>query len=172
VIVGPTSDDRVELTYQVALADTATTANQLPHLFQECVRVFLGGLDKQFVAVLAEILSEEVKPLLDRRDAGLLGRELQAPVEHELLDQWLNFIFQPFLGGAGNDEVIRIANEVYPRTRRALYRELLFEHPFQSVQSQVSQRGRDDAPYTMDNNSLRHRWRCGLRPLEANNGGS
>jgi len=36
----------------------------------------------------------------------------------------------------------------------------------------VPQGGVMTPPYTMDNNSLRPGWRCGLRPLGANNGGS
>ena len=62
------------------------------------MRVFLGGSDEQLAVVLAEVLSEEVEPLLDVRDAGFLWRELQAPVAQELLDQWLDFIFQQVLG--------------------------------------------------------------------------
>ena len=152
MVVGPATNDWVELTDQVGLADSATLTNQLPHLVQESVRIFLGGLDKQLAAILAEILSEEVEPLFNMGDAGFLWRELQATVAHKLLDHWLNLIFQYFLGRAGDDEVVRISNEVYFQAGCPLDRELLFEQPFQSVQCQVSQRRRDDSLYTMDNN--------------------
>ena len=148
MVVGPTPDDGVELTYQVGLAESAILANQLPHLFQERVRVFLGRLDEQLAAILAEVLSEEVKPLLDVRDAGFLWRELQAPVAQELLDQWLDFVFQHFLGRAGDDEVVRISDEVYlwadGSSVRILPGEVLLQEWFQSVQSQVGQCGRDN----------------------------
>ncbi len=112
------------------------------------MRVFPGGLDEQLSAILAQVLSEEVEPLPDVRDAGFLWRELQAPVAQELLDQWLDFIFQHGLVRAGDDEVIRIPDEVYPWADgfsvRILPGEALFQECFQSVQSQVGQRGRDN----------------------------
>src|SRR5664279_1402743 len=73
MVVGPAPDDGVEFTYQVGLADPATLVNQLPHLFQERVRVLLGRLDKQLAAILAEVLSQEVESLFDMCDAGFLG---------------------------------------------------------------------------------------------------
>lgn len=156
VIVGPAPNHGVELVDQVALADSAVAANKLPHLFQERVRVLPGRLGEQFSAELAEGLSEEVKPLCDVRDARLLWRELQAPIAQKLFDQWLDFIFQQFLGAAGDDEVVRIAHEVHfrivPLPLEFLPREVLFESLLQSVQCQVGQRGRDYALYTMDNN--------------------
>ena len=78
MVISPTPNDGIELTYQVGLADAAPLTDQLPHLFQERMRVFLGGLDEQLSAILAQVLSEEVEPLLDVRDAGFLWRELQA----------------------------------------------------------------------------------------------
>ena len=127
MVVGPAPDDGVELTDQVGLAESAILANQSPHLFQERVRVLLGRLDEQLAAILAEVLSEEVEPLFDRRDAGFLGRELQTPVAQKLLDQWFDFIFQHFLGRAGDDEVVRISNEVYLSGWASRFpRELLF----------------------------------------------
>ena len=80
MIVDPAPHNGVELTDQDSLAESAIAANELPHLFQERVRVFLGRLNEQLAAEFTEVLSEEVESLLDRRDAGLLGRELQAPV--------------------------------------------------------------------------------------------
>jgi hypothetical protein len=55
-------------------------------------------------------LSKEVESVFDMRDAGLLGRELQAPVSQKLLNQWFDFVFQQFLGCAGDDEVITPAS--------------------------------------------------------------
>ena len=113
VIKGPAPQNGVELTDQVSLAESATAANDLAHLLQEGVRVFLGGLDEQHVAEFAEVLSKEVESGFDGRDAGFLGRELQAPVGQKLFDQWLDFIFQQFLGAASDDEVVRVTNEVH-----------------------------------------------------------
>ncbi len=148
VVVHPTPNDRVELSDQVYLTGSAILTHQLPHLFQKSMRVLLGRPDNQLAVKLAEVLSEEVEPLLDVRDAGFLWRELQAPVAQKLLDQWLDFIFQHVLGRAGDDEVIRITNEVYlgieDASLDALHTEALFQERFQSVQCQVGQRGRDN----------------------------
>ena len=149
VVVHPATNDRIELAYQVGLAGSAILTNQLPRLVQKNARVLLGRLDNQLAIKLAEVLSEEVEPLLDVRDAGFLWRELQAPVAQELLDQWPDFIFQHILGRAGDDEVVRIANEVYlwadGFSVRILPGEVLFQEWFQSVQSQVGQCGRDNS---------------------------
>src|SRR2546430_14234350 len=95
------------------------------------------------------MLSEEVEPLVNMCDAGLLRRELQAPFAKELLDEGADFTFQHVPGRTGDDEVIRISNEVDfgidGRPRNLLPMEGLVEEIFQSVQNQVRQRGRDDA---------------------------
>ena len=148
MIIHPSPDHRVELTDQFHLAEPPTLAGELPHLDQEVMRVLLGGLDEQLAAIFPEVLSEEVEPVVDMGDAGFLGRELQAPVAQELLDQRFDFIFQQLLGHAGDNEVIRISDEVdfgkdgspfYPLRTEALLKEF-----FQSIQSQVGQCGRDN----------------------------
>jgi hypothetical protein len=47
------------------------------NLLQEGLDVLLGRLNQQFAVVLAYILAQEIKPVLDMRDAGLLLREFQ-----------------------------------------------------------------------------------------------
>ena len=140
MVVYPATNDRVELTYQVNLTCAPVLTHQLPHLFQKVMRILFGRPDNQLAVKLAQVLSEEVVPLFNMRDAGFLWRELQAPVAQELLDQWLDFIFQHGLVRAGDDEVIRISNEVYLWIDRhsvdALHGEALFQECFQSVQSQ------------------------------------
>jgi len=79
MIVDPAPDDRVELTYQAFLAGGFVRINNPPDFLQERVRVLFRWLDEQCAVELAEMLSEEVKPLVNMRDAGFLGRELQAP---------------------------------------------------------------------------------------------
>jgi hypothetical protein len=113
------------------------------------MRVLLRRLDEQLAVILAEVLSEEVEPFFDRRDAGFLWRELQTTVAQKLLDQWSDFIFQHVLSRAGDDEVIRVTNEVdlepvlpgsVAPPAKGDFQELL-----QSVQRHVRQRWRDDA---------------------------
>ena len=55
---------------------------------------FLEGVIRSLPPYLRRFCPRKSNPLFDMRDAGLLGRELQAPFAHELLDQWLDFIFQ------------------------------------------------------------------------------
>jgi hypothetical protein len=80
MIVHPAPDDRVELTYQAFLADGFVRIDDAPDFLQEHVRVLFRWLDEQFAVELAEMLSEEVEPLINMRDAGFLWRELQAPL--------------------------------------------------------------------------------------------
>jgi len=161
MVVGPTPDDGVEMTDQGGLAESAILANELPHLFQERVRVLLGRLDEQLAAILAEVLSEEVEPLFDMCDAGFLWRELQTPVSQELLDQWLDFVFQHVLGRAGDDEVVRISDEVYlwadGFSVHILPGEVLLQEWFQSVQSQVGQGVKPGVKRRWSDLSQRHR---------------
>ena len=89
VVIHPATNDRIELTNQVNLTYAPVLTHQLPHFFQKVMRVLLGRADNQLAVKLAQVLSEEVEPLPDVRDAGFLWRELQAPVAQELLDQWL-----------------------------------------------------------------------------------
>jgi hypothetical protein len=101
----------------MVLFDRFVPANRRPDFLQESVHVFLGRFYQKFAVILSDVHSEEVEPLLNVRDAGFLWRELQAPVAQKLLDQWLDFIFQQFLGRAGNDEVIRISYDVTERIK-------------------------------------------------------
>ena len=112
MVVRPTSDDRVELSYQMQLTDGFVRLDEIPDFLQERVRVLFRRPYEQFAVELAEILSEEIKPLVNMRDASLLRRELQSPFVHKLLDEGEDFVFQHVLGRTGDDEVIRIPNQV------------------------------------------------------------
>src|SRR5947207_3216451 len=144
MVIGPTPNNGVEMTNQVGLAGSVVLADTLPRLLQKHMRVFFGGSDEQPTLKLAEVLSEEVESVFDLHGAGFLRRELQAPVLQKLLDQWPDFIFQHFLGHTGNDEVIRISNEVHFGIGLPRRGERLLEQRFQSVQCQVRQRRRDN----------------------------
>ena len=90
------------------------------------------------------------------RDAGFLGRELQTAVAQKLLDQRLDFVFQHVPGRAGNDEVIRVPNEINLESVLLVSvtspAEGDFQELLQSIQGHVCQRRRNDSLYTMDNN--------------------
>ena len=73
MVVHPAPDDRVEQTNQVFLAGGFVRINDTSDFLQERVRVLLRRLNEQCATEFAEVLSEEVEPLLDVRDAGFLG---------------------------------------------------------------------------------------------------
>ena len=85
MVVRPPPNDRVEQTNQVHLTRGFIRPDDAPDFLQERVRVLLRRPDEQFAAELAEMLSEEVEPLINMRDAGFLWRELQTPLAQELL---------------------------------------------------------------------------------------
>jgi len=58
------------------------------------------------------VLSEKVKSIRNMRDHRLLRREVEATLLQECLDQRFDFVFQEFLGGSRDDEVIGQADEV------------------------------------------------------------
>ena len=111
---------------------------------------FLEGVVRSLPPYLPQVLPQEVEALFDMRDAGFLGRELQAPFEQEPLDQWLDFILQQLFRASGDDEVIGISHEVHLRVVHlpigsSVPAKGLLEKPLQPVQCQVRQRRRDDA---------------------------
>ncbi len=112
MIIGPAPNDGVEHAYQVALLCCPKAAKCRPDFFQERMRVFLGRRRIDSAPPPTDVLSEEVEPLLDVGHAGLFGRELKAPFPQELLDHGTDSIFQLLFRATGDDEVIRIPNEV------------------------------------------------------------
>lgn len=62
MVVGPAPHQRVELTNELHLTQSARFSDTLPHLGQEDLDVLPGGPDKQLVLELAEVLAEEVEP--------------------------------------------------------------------------------------------------------------
>src|SRR6266498_1968008 len=95
------------------------------------------------------MLAQEIESLADVRDAGFLRREPQTTVAQKLFDQWPDFRFQQLLGAAGNDEVIRVSDEIDLRDEtnsiNLLPNEALFQESLQSVQGHVRQSRRSDS---------------------------
>lgn len=72
VILRPALDNRIEQAYQVDGLRCLVFPDDAPHLVQEVLDVLLGRFDDQFVLVLADILTKEIKTTLDMRDLRLL----------------------------------------------------------------------------------------------------
>src|SRR5215210_7379817 len=106
VIVRPPPDDRVQVRYQFADVELLVGLNKASDFTQEGFGVLPGRLDDELAVVPAYILSEEVEPVLDMRDSGLLRRESQSAWLQEVLDQRHDFFQQHFFRRAGDEEVV------------------------------------------------------------------
>ena len=76
--------------------------------------VLLGRLDEQFsVGIFAHVLSEEIKAFLHVRSDRLRGGKFKPSLLKELLDEGLDLSFQQVFRSTGDDEIIRVTNEVH-----------------------------------------------------------
>ena len=98
VIVDPSSNDWVEFHYQFSGSDGLIGLHDLPDLFEECFSHSLRRGDQQFVPlsrlVLAYLLTQEIEPILDMRDAGLFLREVSASFTQKRFDKRFDFLFE------------------------------------------------------------------------------
>ena len=117
MIVGPTPNLWVEFLNQISCRHAERGFDRGSDARQESFDIFLGGLDEQFaVRVTAHILSEEVKAFLHVRDNCLRRRKFKPSFWQEFLNDGFDLPFQQFFRPAGDDEVIRIADEIYRGT--------------------------------------------------------
>src|SRR5260370_8366932 len=86
-------------------------------------------------------------------DAGLLGREFQPSFAKELRDQRFDFILQHLFRASGDDEVVRVSNQIDHVGKLELNRlfESLAQLGLQPVQRRVGQHWRGYSPYTNAN---------------------
>src|SRR6266481_2916907 len=152
MIVCPTANLRVELIDQVGGRHTTCVLDDFSDAIQEGSNILLGRLDEQFpVRVSAHILPEKIKAALHMRDDRLRWRKFKTSFSQKLLDEGFDFSFQQFFRFAGNDEVIRITDEMDTRffTSKGLEtfscRKLFLQESLQSVQRAVSERGGDNS---------------------------
>ena len=76
VVVRPTANHRVEFLYQFPSRQGFVGLHDLSDFLKKCFHILLGWGNKQFVLfahlVLAYVLTEEIEPLFNMRDEGLL----------------------------------------------------------------------------------------------------
>ena len=114
MIVGPTANLWVELIDQIGGRHANPGFDRCSDSLQEGFNIFLGRLDEQFpVRVAAHVLSEEINAFLHVRNDRLRGREFEPPLVKELLNEGLDLSLQQVFRFTGNDEIIRIANEIH-----------------------------------------------------------
>src|ERR1700719_5120684 len=152
MIVRPTSNLWVELIDQIDGRHAMRSFDGSSDAIQEGSNILLGRLDEQFpVRVPTHALSEEIKAVLHVRDDRLRWRKFKTSFLQELLDEVFDFSFQQFFRFTGDDEVIRVTDEMNTRflTSKRLETftcgEFFLQESFQSVQRAVGERGRDDS---------------------------
>ncbi len=138
----PTSNDRVEFRDQFPGRQGFVCLHDLPNFLKECFHILLGWANKQLVPfshlVLAYVLAQEIKPILDMRDEGLLWRELETPFSQELFNKRLNFLFQKFFRSPSHQKVVCISYEVHKCSLSGFdLGEVVHQHPFKTVQRHI-----------------------------------
>src|SRR5580704_5432292 len=112
MIYSPSADHRVELAYQRRLCCVSITLDDGSDLVQQRFDALLRWLDQQLVAVLSDILPEEVEPFRDMRDSGFLLRQFQPTIRQEATDGGKNVGFEHVLRRTGDHKIIGITDDV------------------------------------------------------------
>src|SRR5262249_6468164 len=95
------------------------------------------------VVVTPYLLAQKVEAVFHLREFGFLVGESETPLGQEVLHERLDFITQKRRRRAGDNEVIRIANQVdaVPFPLRSGGAEALGQQRLQSIQGSIRQRG-------------------------------
>jgi hypothetical protein len=112
--------------------------------YHACLRTRRRRLDQDLAAVIApDVLSQEIEARLHMRDLGLLVRELEPSFLQEMGHERLDLITKEVLRCAGDQEVIRRADQVDLGLPLSLPRvgEAFRQQPLQSIQGPVRQDG-------------------------------
>src|ERR1700730_6691614 len=146
MIHSPPSDHRVELPYQCRLRCVSIALDDSSDLVQQRFNALLSWLGQQLVAVLSDILPEEVEPFLDMRDSGFFLRQLQPTIRQEAMDARENFGFEYVLRRTGHHKIIRITDDVDLGLPARTVRTGTRTHRlFQAIKRHVRNYGRDDS---------------------------
>ncbi len=93
VIPGPSSNFGVELSNQIACCGLLVRLDVCSDTLQKRVDVLFRGFNQQFSVVFSEMLSEEIKAVLNVRDERLLLGKCQPAFPHELLHERFHLVF-------------------------------------------------------------------------------
>ena len=114
MIISPTSYLGVEFFDQVGGRRTQGGFDRSSDVVQEGFHILLRRLDAPFsVWIPAHIVPKKIKAIFHVRDDCLRGRKLKPSFSQKLLDQGFDISFQQFFRFAGDDEVIRITDEIH-----------------------------------------------------------
>src|SRR5712692_3410355 len=100
VILRPAANDRVELDNEFPRWQRGVLPDDVSSLLQVGLDVFLGRFNEQFVSfavlVLADVLTEKIKPFFNMRDDRFFWGEHQPSFAHELLHKRFDLLFEEF----------------------------------------------------------------------------
>src|ERR1700693_2911186 len=122
---------------------TQVLADDLLHFGDNRHNTLPSGLDKQLaVRIAPNVLPKEVETLFYVRDQGLFRRKDQTTFSEEGFDQRLHRHSQQLLGVSGDDEVVRITDQMYLRCSTTLgafsaSRKNFPEPAFEAIESDV-----------------------------------
>src|SRR5215510_3663078 len=113
VIIGPSSDDRIDLHDQVSGSCLCIPFDDSPGFVQKrCYILFRWRDDDLAIVVSAKMLPEEIKSILNVRDSGLFWRKFQPSLSQEFFSERFHFIFQQLFRATGNNEVITVTHQM------------------------------------------------------------
>ena len=114
MIIGPTSYFRVEFLNQIGSRCAQRGLDDSSDAVHEGLNVLLGRHNEQFsIGISAYILAEKVEAFFHVRDDRLRGREFKSTLLQKLLNEEFDFSFQCLFRSTGDDEVIRIPDEMH-----------------------------------------------------------
>ena len=116
MIQGPTLYLLVEPNDHIACrCPTAIIPECCFDLVQKRADVLAGRLEQYLaVGITTHRLPQKVKAVFAMRDAGFLVGEFKTPLGQEMFHERLDFILKQKPRCAGNDEVIRITDQMHP----------------------------------------------------------
>jgi hypothetical protein len=105
MIVGPPTNDGVELRYQMAGCGLLVGLHEVPEVPKEGVHILRGGFDEEFSRVLPDVLPQEIEAVRDKRDMGFCLGELQTTFVEKVFHQRFDLLFQTRLGASRDNKV-------------------------------------------------------------------
>ncbi len=115
VVLRPAPKDRIEFAYEPFRRSRHRAFDDAAHPFVKRFRVLPAGLDQHLSAVLTEVPSKELEPLVNVDQPRLFRGQRQPPLAQERLDPWLDNGFEQLFRAASDHEIIRITDDVHLR---------------------------------------------------------
>jgi len=117
MIVGPAPNLGVEFFGQIGGRLAKRGFDRCSDARQESFDIFLGGLSEQSpVRVTAHVLPEEIKAFLHVRDDRLRRRKFEPSFLQKLHNDGFNLSFQQFFRPTGDNEVVRVSDQIHRGT--------------------------------------------------------